>query len=114
MLNSVRDEFMNDLRETQNNVKKQKIALNSQIKKTLNEIDAPSESASLLSEHIAKSIRLNPDEKTLIKLTNAQTLLEEFNKLKSTIGEVGAEGLMLTNIATLSPIANKKKVIFRY
>ena len=87
MLNSVRDEFMNALRETQNNVKKQKTALNSQIKKILNEIDAPSESASLLSEHIAKSIRLNPDEKTLIKLTNAQTLLEEFNKLKSTIVE---------------------------
>ncbi|EXM40287.1 hypothetical protein RASY3_09395 [Ruminococcus albus SY3] len=42
---------------------------------------------SLLSEHIAKSILLNPEEKTLVKLTNALTLLEEFNKLKSTTME---------------------------
>ncbi len=85
MISSVRDEFIRNLREAQDKLKAQKAQLDKQIQQILKEIDEPSESSSLLSEHIAKSIRLNPDEKTVIKLTSAQNLIEEFNRVKASI-----------------------------
>ena len=47
----------------------------------LKEIKEPSESPSLLLDHIIKTIRLNPDETIEVKLTNTQRLIEEFNKV---------------------------------
>ena len=83
MNDDVRAEFINDLHETQNKLNNQISYLNSQIQNVLKEIKEPTESSSLLLEHIAKSIRLNPDEKTVVVLTEAQNLIEEFNQVKA-------------------------------
>lgn len=85
MVSSVRDEFIRNLHEAQEKVNNQKFQLDKQIKQILEEIKNTSESSALLSEHIAKSIRLNPDENALITLTNAQNLIEEFNRVKASI-----------------------------
>lgn len=85
MVRTVRDEFVRNLREAQNKVKEQKVRLDKQIQQILKEIEEPTESYTLLSEHITKAIRLNPDEKTVITLTNALNLIEEFNKVRKSI-----------------------------
>ena len=85
MVSSVRDEFIFNLHETLNNLNTQKEQLDIQIHQVLNELQEPIESPTLLSEHITKAIRLNPDEKTVIALTNAQNLIEEYNRLRSSI-----------------------------
>lgn len=50
----------------------------------------------LLSEHISKAIRINPDEKTLIILTNAQNLIDEFTRVKTSI--VQADNSIIENL----------------
>ncbi len=85
MVSSVRDEFVHNLHEAEKKVKDQKSQLDKQIQQILNEIEEPSESYTLLSEHINKAIRLNPDEKTIIKLTGALNLIEEFDKVRKSI-----------------------------
>lgn len=83
MVSSVREEFVRNLYKSQKKVNAQKAQLDKQIQWILKEIKKPTESYSLLSEHIAKSIRLNPDEKTVVILTNAQNLINEFNRIKT-------------------------------
>lgn len=85
MVSSVRDDFIHQLHEAQNKVNAQIAQLNKQIQQVMKEIDEPTESYTLLSEHISKAIRINPDEKTLITLTNAQNLIDEFTRVKSSI-----------------------------
>ena len=87
MVSSVRDEFVRNLNKAQDKVKEQKAQLNKQIHQILKEIEEPTETYTLLSEHITKSIRLNPDEKTVIKLTNAQNLIEEFNRVRMSVAQ---------------------------
>lgn len=70
--------------------------LSKQIQQVLKEIETPTESYSLLSEHITKAIRINPDEKTLITLTNAQNLIEEFARVRSSI--VQADNSIIENL----------------
>ena len=85
MVSSVREEFVRNLHEAQEKVKNQKSQLDKQIQQILKEIEEPTESYALLSEHISKAIRLNPDEKTVIALTNTLNLVEEFIKVKKSI-----------------------------
>lgn len=85
MVSSVREEFVRNLHEAQEKVKNQKSQLDKQIQQILKEIEEPTESYALLSEHISKAIRLNPDEKTVIALTNTLNLIEEFIKVKKSI-----------------------------
>ena len=85
MVGSVRDEFVRNLHEAQCKVNEQKERLNKQIQHILKEIKEPTESYTLLSEHIVKAIRLNPDEKTVITLTGALNLIEEFDKVRKSI-----------------------------
>lgn len=85
MVSSVRDEFVRNLHEAQEKVKNQKSQLDKQIQQILKEIEEPTESYALLSEHISKAIRLNPDEKTVIALTSTLNLIEEFIKVKKSI-----------------------------
>lgn len=85
MVCSVRDEFVRNLHEAQEKVKNQKSQLDKQIQQILKEIEEPTESYALLSEHISKAIRLNPDEKTVIALTSTLNLIEEFIKVKKSI-----------------------------
>lgn len=85
MVGSVRDEFVRNLHEAQCKVNEQKERLNKQIQHILKEIKQPTESYTLLSEHIAKAIRLNPDENTVITLTDALNLIEEFDKVRKSI-----------------------------
>lgn len=88
MSSSVKDEFIRNLNEAQNKINAQKAKLNNQIQQILKEIEEPSESSSILSEHIAKSIRLNPDESIIVTLTNAQHFIEEFYRVKASIVQV--------------------------
>ena len=88
MVNSVRDDFIARLREAQDKVNNQTTQLSKQIQQVLKEIETPTESYSLLSEHITKAIRTNPDEKTLITLTNAQNLIKEFARVRSSIVQI--------------------------
>ena len=74
MVNTVRDDFIRQLHEVQDNVNAQTALLNKKIQQVLREIEEPAESYTLLSKHIADTIRLNPDEKTLVTLTDAQSL----------------------------------------
>lgn len=85
MVSSVRDEFIRNLHEAQNKVNAQKAQLHKQIQQVLYEIKEPTESLAILSEHIAKAIRLNPDEKSVLSLTNAQNLIEEFNRVRASV-----------------------------
>lgn len=112
MVSSVRDEFIHDLHEARDRVKAQKAKLDNQIQQILSEIEEPSESSSLLSEHIAKSIRLNPDEKTVIKLTGAQNLIEEFNRVKASI--IQADSSIIEGLEQEYSIKWKGTVCDRY
>ena len=85
MVSSVRDEFVRNLHEAEEKVKNQKSQLDKQIQQLLKEIEEPAESYTLLSEHITKAIRLNPDEKTVITLTGALNLIEDFDKVRKSI-----------------------------
>ena len=85
MVKTVRDEFVRNLHEAQNKIKEQKVRLDKQIQQILKEIEEPTESDTLLSEHITKAIRFSPNEKTVIILTNALNLIEEFNKVRKSI-----------------------------
>lgn len=85
MVSSVREKFIRNLHETQDKVDTQKSQLDKYIQQILKEINEPSESLSLMSERITKAIRLNPDEETVITLTNTQNLIEEFNRVKASI-----------------------------
>ena len=96
MASSVRDEFIRHLHEVQDKVNTQTAQLSKQIQQVLKEIKEPTESYTLLLEHIAKAIHINPDEKTLIILTNAQNLIEEFARIKSSI--VQADNSMIENL----------------
>lgn len=96
MVRSVRNDFIVHLRETQDKVNTQTAQLSKQIQQVLKEIEEPTESCYILSEHIAKAIRINPDEKTLIKLTNAQKLIEEFARVRSSI--VQADNSIIENL----------------
>ncbi len=88
MNSSIRDEFIHNLHECQAKVNTQKTHLENQIKEVLSQIQAPNKNELVLSEHIAKSISLNPDEATVITLKNAQNLIQEFNKVKANVIQV--------------------------
>jgi len=88
MVSSVRNDFIRDLHDAQDKVNAQIAKLDKQIQQILAEIKAPPESHTLLSEHIVKSIRLNPKEEIVITLANAQNLIEEFNRVKASIIQV--------------------------
>lgn len=83
MTSSLRDEFIRNLNEARGRVMARKAQLDEMVQQLLKEIDEPSESPSLLSEHITKLVRLGPDEKTFITLTNARRLIDEFIKVKA-------------------------------
>lgn len=85
MVSSVREEFIRNLHAAQDKVNAQKAQLDKQIYQVLKEIENSSESYMILSEHITKSIRLNPDEKTVITLTNALNLIEELKRVKARV-----------------------------
>ena len=85
MVSSVRDEFVRNLHEAEEKVNEHKSMLDKQIQQIVKEIEAPTESYTLLSEHITKAIRLNPDEKIVINLTNSLNLIEEFKKVRASI-----------------------------
>lgn len=85
MVSSVREEFIHHLRDAQDKVNTQKAKLSEQIQQILKEIEEHTENYMILSEHITKTIRINPDEKTMIILTKAQNLIDEFIKVKSNI-----------------------------
>lgn len=85
MVSAVRDEFIRNLHEVQDKINNQKSQLYSQIQQVLKEIKDPPRSPTLLLEHIVKAIRLNPDEKTVVILTNAQNLIEEYNRIRTSI-----------------------------
>ena len=81
MVKTVREDFIHNLRDIKNRIIAQKEQLDNQVQVILKEIKEPSESPSLLLDHIIKTIRLNPDETIKVKLTNTQRLIEEFNKV---------------------------------
>lgn len=88
MKSADRDVFIHRFCESLDKVNAQKAQPLKQIQQVLKEIEAPTENCSLLSEHIAKAIRITPEEETLIKLTNAQSLIEDFNKVRASIVQV--------------------------
>ena len=96
MVSSVRNEFVRNLHEAQDKVEDQKSQLDKQIQQIIKEIEEPTESYTLLSEHISKAIRLTPDEKTVITLTSALNLIEEFIKVKKSI--IQADNSIIENL----------------
>ena len=98
MVSSERDKYISDLNESRNKVNSRNAQLAGQIQQILQQLKEPTESSSLLSEHIAKSIRLNPDEETVIALKNAQNLIEEYNNIRS--GIVQADNSVIEKLET--------------